>query len=102
MYGMWKEVLKVRTKGADAAQAGRELGEFLRPPELPAGLKAYQIFRNSMHPNEVMLVLDWDAPRPEVGGSELARRLAYSMKRHGLVDLSAWQDEPRLTDQGRA
>jgi hypothetical protein len=95
VYGMWKEVLKVRTKAADAAQASLELGQFLRPSELPAGLTAHKIFRNSMHPNEVMLVLDWDAPRPELGGSELARRLAYSMKRHGLVDLSAWCDEPR-------
>ncbi len=100
MYGMWKEVLKVRTKDADASQASRELGEFLHSPQLPAGLKCYQIFRNSMHPNEVMLVLDWDAPRPELGGSELARRLAYSMKRHGLVDLSAWQDEPRQAGPG--
>ena len=92
---MWKEILKVRTKAADASQVGRDLGEFLHAPGLPAGLKGHRIFRNSMHPNEVMLVLDWDSPSPEVGGSELARRLAYSMKRHGLVDLSAWHDEPR-------
>ena len=93
MQGMWKEILKVRTKAADAAQAGRELSGFLSPTGLPAGLKAYKIFRNSMHPNEVMLMLDWDSPSPELGGSELARRLAYSMRRHGLVDLSAWQGE---------
>jgi hypothetical protein len=55
----------------------------------------YQVFSNSMHPNEVMLVLDWDSPCPKAGRSELARRLAYTMKRHGLVDLSIWHAETR-------
>ena len=56
----------------------------------PKGLAAYRVLRNAAHPHEVMLVLRWDEGVDLKNGSELARRLAYTMKKHGMVDLSAW------------
>ena len=91
---MCQEILRVRTTSSDARRAGREMGEVLGALELPDGLSGYHMFHNSVHPNEVMLVLHWEKPVPAVVGSDLARRLVFSMKKHGLVDLSAWISDP--------
>lgn len=98
---MCQEILRVRTTSSDARLAGREMAEILGALELPDGLGEYRIFRNSDHPNEVMLVLHWEKPVPAMVGSELARRLVFSMKKHGLVDLSAWIKDPSVKPSRR-
>ena len=90
---MCEEILRVRTTSPDAHAALIEMDAIVGSMAAPKGLAAYRVLRNATYPNEVMLVLRWYKGIEVKGNSELARGLAYTMKKHGLVDLSAWRSE---------
>ena len=94
--GDWKtamvlEMLKLRARSADCGETVRELLEAIRDRETPAGLKAQRLFNSAIHPNELVLFLEWEEPGPEPEGSVLARSLAYRLKKLGMVERSMWQ-----------
>lgn len=97
MTAIWQETLRIRTKSSDARHTSREVAKFLDELTRPLDLVDFQIYLSGAHQNEVMLVMDWGSTAPDPNGSELANSLAFSMKKYGLVDLSLWRRDPKLT-----
>lgn len=90
---MWLETIRVRIWESDVELKGAEFWEALRPAQLPPDLDGYDVYTNTAHQNEAMLVLRWSAPQADGMGSDLARSMAQRLKAHGMVSRSAWANK---------
>jgi len=94
------EVLKLRTRGVEATAAAQKQWEAALEQAPADGLRKRRLYFSLIHPNEIMLVLNWEEPGPAAQGSELARSLAYQIKQWGLVERSLWSPRAGGSDNG--
>ena len=92
------ETIRVRIPEADVEHKGAEFWEALRPAHLPPGLEGHDVYTNTAHQNEVLLVLRWSAPQADGMGSDLARSITQRLKDHGMVSRSAWVNKTAQRD----
>lgn len=60
----------------------------------------WDCYRNPSVPEDILIVLRWDGDPPAFMQSDLALALIRELKRHGLVDHTAWLNTDEKRQQG--
>lgn len=58
------------------------------------GLEAIRVYRHATMETDLSVHLQWDSGLVEPRGSKAARHLARVLEDYGLVNRSAWSEEP--------
>ena len=84
----WLETIRISGGGAGIEAVLKNLEREL--PSVP-DLK-WDICRNSYVPEDVLIVLRWQENLPPPWESNIALTLTRELKKHGLVDHTAWMN----------
>jgi hypothetical protein len=90
----WIEIITLRSNGNVQESFIRELLKPVAEDKERNGLISMKIYRNPWIDTDMSFHLYWKSTRAEQQGSAVGLRLAQALKEFGLVNHSAWVEEP--------
>lgn len=83
------EMISVRTSGPFGEEARHYLKDFCRTVKGPL-LSEVHLYLNAAISGDIAVILSWTEAERDEMKTALGQRLAYALKRFGLVDHTCW------------
>ena len=94
----WVEIIRLRSNGNVQESLIQELLKPVAEDKERNGLVSMRIYRNPWIDTDISIHLHWESTRLEQHGSAMALRLAQTLKEFGLINHSAWVEEPSFLE----
>ena len=95
----WIEIITLRSSGYVQESLIRELLKTVGEDKEKDGLISMKIYRNVWVDTDMSFYLHWKSAEVGQQGSPLGFRLAQTLKELGLVNHSAWVEEPSFLEK---
>ncbi len=95
----WIEIITLRSNGNVQKSLIPELLEPVGEDKETKGLLSMKIYKNAWVDTDISLYLHWESTNVEQQGSAMGLRLAQTLREFGLVNHSAWVEEPSFLER---